>query len=407
MFETKTYEALLASALARVSSGIDKREGSMVMNGVAPSMAELAQLYIGLDFVFTATYLATAPREYLIKRAADRNMSPYPPSAAVFRAEFNIEVPVGTRFSCEDLNFVVTARMDTSEDTATGLSHRVTCETAGAQANGYTGQLIPIEYVDGLTHAELVELLIPGDDEEDTEVFRQRVLDSFKSQAFGGNQADYIEKVKAMPGISAVKVHPVWNGDIAPSTLIPDATVTAWYTSAIAGLSEPVAAWLTAVYTAAKEKKLTVGGTVKLVIMASDYKAPTPTLLEEIQTAIDPEQNAGEGLGLAPIGHVVHVTGVTPEEVDIALHLTYASGWDWDAVKSYVEAVIDAYFVELSQDWASSDFLTVRISQIESRILSECSNMITDIGGTKINGQENNLALGPDSIPARGEVTDG
>ena len=138
MFETKTYEALLASALARVSSGIDKREGSMVMNGVAPSMAELAQLYIGLDFVFTATYLATAPREYLIKRAADRNMSPYPPSAAVFRAEFNIEVPVGTRFSCEDLNFVVTARMDTSEDTATGLSHRVTCETAGAQANGYT-----------------------------------------------------------------------------------------------------------------------------------------------------------------------------------------------------------------------------------------------------------------------------
>lgn len=33
--------------------------------------------------------------------------------------------------------------------------------------------------------------------------------------------------------------------------------------------------------------------------------------------------------------------------------------------------------------------------------------MITDIGGTKINGQESNLALGPDSIPSRGEVTDG
>ena len=32
---------------------------------------------------------------------------------------------------------------------------------------------------------------------------------------------------------------------------------------------------------------------------------------------------------------------------------------------------------------------------------------ISDIGGTKINGQESNLALGPDSIPSRGEVTDG
>ena len=104
MFETKTYEALLASALARVPSGIDKREGSMVMNGVAPSMAELAQLYIGLDFVFTATYLATAPREYLIKRAADRNMSPYPASAAVFRELCRqAQVPCQTFFNRSDI----------------------------------------------------------------------------------------------------------------------------------------------------------------------------------------------------------------------------------------------------------------------------------------------------------------
>ena len=166
MFESRTYEALLASALSRVASPVDKREGSMVMNGVAPSMAELAQLYIAADFVLQATYIITAPREYLIKRAHDRNMDPYPASPAVYRAEFNIEVPVGTRFSCEDLNFVVTARMDTEEDTETGLSHQVTCETPGAAANNYGGTLIPVEYVQGLTHAELVELLIPGEDEE-------------------------------------------------------------------------------------------------------------------------------------------------------------------------------------------------------------------------------------------------
>lgn len=173
----------------------------MVMNGVAPAMAELAQLYIAADFVFQATYLATAPREYLILRAADRNMAPYPATAAVFRAEFNIEVPVGTRFSCQDLNFRVTARMDAERDTETGLSHQVTCETPGSVANGYSGTLIPIEYVQGLSKAELVELLIPGDDEEATEDFRQRVLDSFQSQAFGGNQADYREKVLAMPAL--------------------------------------------------------------------------------------------------------------------------------------------------------------------------------------------------------------
>lgn len=404
MFESKTYEALLASAMARVTAAVDKREGSMVMNGVAPSMAELAQLYIAADFVFQATYLLTAPREYLIKRASDRNMAPYPASAAVFRAVFNIEVPEGTRFSCEDLNFIVTGRLTDDADTDTRLSHEVTCETVGAAANSYAGTLIPVEYVSGLTLAELVELIVPGDEEEETETFRQRVLDSFQSQAFGGNQADYIEKVRAIAGVGAVKVHAVWNGDISPSELIPGDEVTAWYEAAVGSLEAPVAAWLTAIYTAAQSRKLTVGGTVRLVIMASNNAVPSETFLEEIQTAVDPVQNAGEGLGLAPIGHVVNVVGVEPETVDITLNLTYAAGWDWAAVQSYVVAVIDEYFAELAESWATADFLTVRISQIESRILSACSAMVTDIGGTQINGVEANLVLGADSIPVRGAV---
>ena len=405
MFESKTYEELLKSALSRVSPSLDKREGSMIMNGVAPSMAELAQLYIGLDFVFSATYLATAPREYLIKRAADRNMAPYPASAAIFRAEFNIEVPAGTRFSCEDLNFVVAGRMSTEDDTAMGLSHRVTCETPGATANSYTGQLIPVEYVAGLTRAQLVELLVPGDDEEGTEIFRKRVLDSYQSQAFGGNQADYAEKVLAMPGVGAIKVQPAWNGDLAPAELIPGAAVTAWYTNVLGALNPTVAAWLTAVYTASKDKLLTVGGTVKLIIMASNYAAPSDELIETVQTVVDPEQNAGEGLGLAPIGHVVTVVGVQEAPVSIALNLTYVAGWNWASIKSYVEGVVDAYFAELAQAWASSDRLIVRISQIESRTLSTCAAMITDISGTKINGKESNLILDADSIPVRGAIS--
>ena len=213
--------------------------------------------------------------------------------------------------------------------------------------------------------------------------------------------------MRALEGVSAVKVHPVWNGGINPSDLIPNAAVTAWYTGIISTLGADAAAWLTAVYTAASQKQLTVGGSVKLVIMASNDKAPSSTLLNEVQTTVDPTQNAGEGLGLAPIGHVVNVVGVTPETVNITLNLTYASGWNWTAVKSYVETVVDDYFEELAKAWETSEHLTVRISQIESRILSECSTMITDIGGTKINGKEENLVLDADSIPVRGVVGDG
>ena len=64
-------------------------------------------------------------------------------------------------------------------------------------------------------------MVIPGEDEEDTEVFRQRYMDSLNAQAFGGNRADYLEKVNAIPGVGGVKVYRVWNSDLNPAKLIP------------------------------------------------------------------------------------------------------------------------------------------------------------------------------------------
>ncbi|WP_405761579.1 baseplate J/gp47 family protein [Anaerovibrio slackiae] len=407
LFEDRTFENLLASALARVSPTLDKREGSLVYNGNAPAMAELAQLYIGLDFVFTATYIATAPREYLIERAKDRGMEPKAASAAVFRAEFNIEVPAGARFSCEDLNFYVAERMPTDEDTATGLSHKVICETAGTVANDYTGALISIEYIDGLASANLVELLIPGDDEEDTEVFRQRILDALQSQAFGGNQADYKQKVLSIDGVAAVKVHPVWNADTPPAAFIPSEAVQAWFNDGMDGVTDTAAKeWLTAIYNAAINKKLTVGGTVRLVVMAANNSAPSELLLETVQTTIDPTQNAGEGMGLAPIGHIVKVDGVKLQTINITTNIVLTAGWVWANAKPYIEEVIDNYFNELAEAWESSTNLVVRISQIESRILQECSAFVMDIYGTQINGGNANITLGEDYIPVRGVINE-
>ena len=404
LFEDRTFENLLESTLARVPPTLDKREGSLVYNGNAPALAELAQLYIGLDFVFTATYIATAPREYLIERAKDRGLAPKPASAAVFRAEFNIEVPIGARFSCEDLNFYVSERM-ANEDTETGLSFKVICETPGTAANDYTGALVPIDYIDGLTTANIVELLIPGDDEEDTEVFRQRILDALQSQAFGGNQADYKQKVLEIDGVAAVKVHPVWNGDTPPAQFIPSTDVQTWFNGGMAGVTNSAAkAWITAIYNAALNKKLTVGGTVQLVIMAANNSAPSDELIDIVQTAIDPTQNAGEGLGLAPIGHIVKVDGVGLTTINISTTIALAAGWSAANAKPLIENVIDEYFNELAEAWEGSQSLTVRISQIESRILQECSAFVLDISSTKLNNSTSNIVLGADSIPVRGVV---
>ncbi len=208
-----------------------------------------------------------------------------------------------------------------------------------------------------------------------------------------------------MPGVGGVKIHPAWNADISPASMIPGDTVRAWYDSTISTLEEPVRDWLSAVYGAASAKKLTVGGAVKVVVLASDFSPPSETLVEDIQTTLDPTQNAGEGIGIAPIGHVVTVEGVRQQRIDVELALTFAAGWTWAAAESYVTAVIDDYFGELAQSWEKSDSLIVRISQIESRILAECSQMVADIGGTKLNGIESNVTLDADSIPIRGDVS--
>ena len=347
-----TFENILKSMLSNVPSSFDKREGSIIYDALAPAAAELAQLYIDLDFTLKETFADTSDREYLIMRAAERGFEPYSATFAIAKGVFNIEVPIGSRFSIDMFNYTVTEVISYEEH-----SYKLACETAGSEPNGYTGQLIPVDYIKGLTQAEITEILIPGEDEEETESFRQRYLNSFDSQAFGGNIQDYKEKVNAIQGIGGVKVYPVWNG----------------------------------------------GGTVKLVIISSEYKVPSSELIQEVQTVIDPVQNHGEGLGLAPIGHVVTVEGITETVINIETEITYDEGWSWEDIESTANDVIDNYFNELSKSWADNSNIIVRISQIETRILD--IEGVIDIQNTKLNSQTKNITLEENSIPKRGTVS--
>lgn len=69
MFESMTFENILKSMLSNVSSSFDKREGSIIYDALAPAAAELAQLYIDLDFTLKETFADTSDRKYLIMRA--------------------------------------------------------------------------------------------------------------------------------------------------------------------------------------------------------------------------------------------------------------------------------------------------------------------------------------------------
>lgn len=69
MYEDKTYEAILQEKLARVASSLDKREGSIIFDALAPNSLESAMIYVALDTVLNETFADTASRDYLIMRA--------------------------------------------------------------------------------------------------------------------------------------------------------------------------------------------------------------------------------------------------------------------------------------------------------------------------------------------------
>lgn len=401
MYEAQTYESILARMLQKalsINSNLDTREGSLVWYGDAPAAVELQNLYIALDTVLNETFADTATRPYLILRAAERGLSPQPESPAILQMAITpttLFLPLNTRFSIGELNYYVSA------DRGSG-NYELTCETAGEAGNNYTGTVIPIEYVDGLETCKITSVLVPGEDEEDTELFRQRYLNSLNAQAFGGNQIDYIEKVNAIPGVGGVKVYRAWNGNLKPANMIPPKEAEAWI-EGLSGVPEPVKLWLDTVYAAAKNNMFTVGGTVKLVVINSTFTVPSPTLVEQVQTAVDPLQNAGEGVGIAPIGHVVRVEGVQEETVDLGFALYYQRGWSWEDVSGYVTEAINGYFLELAQSWADQDeALVVRISQIESRLLGITG--ILDIANTTINEKAANHTLALDHIPVLGSL---
>lgn len=398
MYENTTYETILERMLARVPDKFDKREGSVIWDTHSPTAIELQILYIELDTILREAYGDTASREFLILRCQERGIAPYQATRTILKGVFvpsNIDVS-GQRFNIGDINYTVKDKIADGE-------YRVECETAGKVGNQFLGNMIPMEYIKGLQSAELTEILIPGEDEEGTEDLRRRYFDSFDENAFGGNVRDYLEKTNAIPGVGKTKVTRVWNADIFPADMIPKESVETWYNGIKGTLTGEVRYWLDSVFHAAKQKKLTTGGTVLLTIINSEFGVASDALIQHVQEVIDPESNAGEGYGLAPIGHVVTVKSAVARPVIVKTTLTFEDGYGWDNLQALLETAVSDYFLDLRKEWADTSYLIVRISQIDTRMLGVRG--VVDVQNTSLNDSMENLILDKYEIPVLGGVS--
>ncbi|GIQ63647.1 phage tail protein [Paenibacillus cisolokensis] len=355
MYEAQTYDAILQRMLDRVSDDIDKRPGSVIYDALAPAAAELAQMYIELDINYNLSFADTASGEHLSRRTAEFGVNREPATKARRKGLFYgandvpIDVPIGSRYSIEDVNYVAIGKI------AAGV-YELECEQAGTIGNQLFGPLLPIDYISGLALAELADIIVPGEDEESDDALRERYYKAVNEPAFGGNVADYKQRLNAINGVGGVKVFPVWNG----------------------------------------------GGTVKCTIVASDWGVPSAQLVDQVQTTVDPTVNSGQGLGTAPIGHRVTIAGVQGVTINVATTVTLSTGVTPGQVQGPIEDVISAYLLGLRQDWANQTQLVIRVALIEAAILTVPG--VIDVTGTTFNGSAGNLTLGEEEIPLMGTV---
>ncbi len=348
--KNETYEKILERNLKRLPNDVDKREGAIGFDAIAPACMEFAEIYILMQFILEQTSILTANREGLINWGRIFSILPEPATYAQAKAIFNIDVPIGARFNKDSLNFRVVEKLEGEH------TYKMVCENIGSVGNNCIGRINPIENITGLKTAEIVEITTPGEDDEDTEVYRKRFLKAIKSKAYGGNADDYIQKVNAIKGVGDCKVYRCPRG----------------------------------------------GGTVDVVIINSDNRPPSAELVKDVQDTLMPTRDGCGGLGVAPIGHDVLVKGVTATPINVSMHLYLEPNVTFDQVKPQIIKAITGYFEELAKAWAKSDVLTVRTAHILSAVLRV--NGVNDITNVLVNGNRERVELKADEVPTVGSV---
>lgn len=353
MYEDKTYSALLQDVLNEVSAGVQTGEGYLVYNALSALAYELEKVYIQMNYIMNQNHADTADLEELVEIAKDRGIYQKKATHAYVEIKGNTVIPIGTRFSLKSFNYKIVEAIN-----EVAYTYKAMCEETGTGPNNLTGELIVIDYVDGLEKAEITEVLINGEEDESRDALYARYLASFTSESFGGNIAQYKQYVNAIAGVGGCKVQPVWNG----------------------------------------------AGTVKVVAISSEHGACSEYLVQQIQTAACPTQ--GSGYGFAPIDHDVTVVSVDAVKVNVTAKLSYMSGYSWSSLKDTVTAKISEYLKSLAAVWADGDQstkTTVYVAKLQAAVLDVPG--VVDITDTQLNGATGNLILDWDQIPVVGEVS--
>lgn len=352
MFDDRLFDVIMGEMMETFGANVRTDEGSLAWNACAKIAEKLEEVYGDMDAINDNILPDTQDLDHLIRYAQERGLEYNYATAPIVKGVFQQEIEIGERFSCGDYSYTVT-------ELIAGYEYQLECETEGTEANTTLGELESIDYIDDYNGGEITQILVEGTDDEDEEAFRQRVFESFKSVAFGGNKANYRSYINAIDGVGGCK----------PKRRVDGETF------------------------------------IHIPIISDIYGVPSAELVNEVQTIVDPLQNQGEGDGIAPIDHQVIIEAVEGVNVEVSTTITFDDGYSAGTSKAQIEGAIGTYLSELCKGWEANELevMYVRLSKIDASILNV--EGVLDVTGTKINGVDENLVLNYAQIPILGGVS--
>ena len=318
-----TYNYLETEALKQVDDSIDKRQGSIIFDATAPSNYMLALGYLDMKWVLQQAFASTSTGAYLDLHLSERGLTREVATQAVKKCVFidtadnPALISIGTVFQTVDttggINYTVTSDYvdPTTGDIELG-SYNLTCVEYGVIGNTYTGPIIPVVYINNLKSATMDIVVIPGQDKESDPDAYERYEIKVNQPPFGGNFSDYKLNTLNYPGVGQVQIYPTWNG----------------------------------------------GGTVKMSVIDIEYKPVSQSFLDALKIYYDPadvDGNHGNGLGKAPVGHVVSCSTATVKQIAVAITVKLKPGVTIPQVSAAIKISIENYFKSVTEGWGSEE----------------------------------------------------
>jgi uncharacterized phage protein gp47/JayE len=329
MYENKTFETILSTMLDRLPSNLDIREGSLLYNALAPTAFELAQAYFLMDSFLKLPFIDTSEGDFLTRICAQYGVERRPAAAAVKTGTFfdsasnPLEVGIGTRFGINGIVYNAAKRI------SPGI-YEMTCEKTGSLGNTPRGELLPIDNIAGLARAELSEAtLVPGSDEESDAALRQRTLNKIQSPSTSGSVNDYRQWALSIPGMGAVKVFPLWNGN----------------------------------------------GTVKVVLIDAEKKAASHTLVQQAADYIE---------RVRPIGATVTVEAASNKAMDVSVSVILADGYTLSHVTEAVAEKIREYLRSIAFGQAVVSYARLGNAILEAEGVIDYSQLTLNEGTSNV-----------------------